>query len=297
MSLTLTAVTPASLSLASPTESGVTIQPSQDATVPLTLKGTASQSGDLMQFQNSGGTNLLQVSKDGRIRFPNSSNSYMFASYAAVATHNGVDDPSFYWGYNVDGTGGRLTSGEPAVWFGLESHYYDLTDRWVELNLDYVSAGGTPQRFMAWRLDRETDDQSEWAFIANGGYGFRIEGEINRVNFSFKPGTSTYQTQFRYAGGSGDLMQMGLDGGSAAPTAIVIGPSAQTDYKGVAIYKTGNIGILAGTEFGSGVGVLAVGNATTVPTTNPTGGGVLYAEAGALKWRGSSGTVTTVAAA
>lgn len=38
-------------------------------------------------------------------------------------------------------------------------------------------------------------------------------------------------------------------------------------------------------------------NATTVPTTNPTGGGILYVEAGALKYRGSSGTVTTIAAA
>lgn len=51
------------------------------------------------------------------------------------------------------------------------------------------------------------------------------------------------------------------------------------------------------TSVGSGVGVLAMANATTVPTTNPTAGGVLYTEAGALKYRGSSGTVTTIAAA
>ncbi|MEU7972163.1 hypothetical protein AB0B48_08975 [Micromonospora sp. NPDC049089] len=51
------------------------------------------------------------------------------------------------------------------------------------------------------------------------------------------------------------------------------------------------------TSLGGGVGVVGVGNATTVPASNPTGGGVLYAEGGALKWRGSSGTVTTIAAA
>lgn len=44
-----------------------------------------------------------------------------------------------------------------------------------------------------------------------------------------------------------------------------------------------------------GVGVMGLTNATTVPTTNPTGGGILYAQAGALKWRGSSGTVTNIA--
>lgn len=48
-------------------------------------------------------------------------------------------------------------------------------------------------------------------------------------------------------------------------------------------------------SYGSGSGVLFLGNATTVPTTNPTGGGILYVEAGALKYRGSSGTVTTIA--
>ncbi len=48
---------------------------------------------------------------------------------------------------------------------------------------------------------------------------------------------------------------------------------------------------------GGGARVFGIANATTVPTTNPSGGGILYAEGGALKWRGSSGTVTTIAAA
>lgn len=51
------------------------------------------------------------------------------------------------------------------------------------------------------------------------------------------------------------------------------------------------------TQLGSGAKVVALANAATVPSTNPTGGGVLYVEAGALKYRGSSGTVTTIAAA
>jgi hypothetical protein len=52
------------------------------------------------------------------------------------------------------------------------------------------------------------------------------------------------------------------------------------------------------TQLGGGsTTVIGLANAATVPTTNPTGGGVLYAEGGALKWRGSSGTVTTIAPA
>ena len=53
----------------------------------------------------------------------------------------------------------------------------------------------------------------------------------------------------------------------------------------------------ATTSVGGGSGVLGIANATTVPSTNPTGGGILYVDAGALKYRGSSGTITTIAAA
>lgn len=43
--------------------------------------------------------------------------------------------------------------------------------------------------------------------------------------------------------------------------------------------------------------VVFLANAATVPSANPVGGGILYVEAGALKYRGSSGTVTTIGAA
>jgi hypothetical protein len=49
-------------------------------------------------------------------------------------------------------------------------------------------------------------------------------------------------------------------------------------------------------SFGSGTGVIAIGNGTA-PSGTPTGGGVLYVESGALKYKGSSGTVTTLGTA
>ena len=51
------------------------------------------------------------------------------------------------------------------------------------------------------------------------------------------------------------------------------------------------------TSLADGQGVVAIGNALVAPTTNPASGGILYVEAGALKYRGSSGTVTTIAPA
>ena len=54
---------------------------------------------------------------------------------------------------------------------------------------------------------------------------------------------------------------------------------------------------LGTSSFGGGAGVIAMANAATVPSSNPAGGGLLYVQGGALKYRGSSGTVTTIAPA
>ena len=59
------------------------------------------------------------------------------------------------------------------------------------------------------------------------------------------------------------------------------------DASGNLLLKTTSIGT-------SAVGVIGLGNATA-PTTSPAGMGQLYVEGGALKYRGSSGTVTTIA--
>ena len=58
---------------------------------------------------------------------------------------------------------------------------------------------------------------------------------------------------------------------------------------------TGNIGI-GTTDYGSGVRVIGLVNGTA-PSGTPTGGGVLYVESGALKYKGSSGTITTLGVA
>jgi len=60
------------------------------------------------------------------------------------------------------------------------------------------------------------------------------------------------------------------------------------------IDSTGNVGMGVSTFGTSAAKVLGLANATA-PTTSPAGMGQLYVESGALKYRGSSGTVTTIA--
>lgn len=57
---------------------------------------------------------------------------------------------------------------------------------------------------------------------------------------------------------------------------------------------SGNLLVGMTTAATSSAKTLHLANAT-VPIANPSGGGVLYVEAGALKYRGSSGTITTIA--
>lgn len=66
----------------------------------------------------------------------------------------------------------------------------------------------------------------------------------------------------------------------------------RTRGAGASNFAFGNPGLGSGTP----VGNVYIANVTT-PAVGPTGGGALYAEGGALKWVGSSGTVTTLAPA
>jgi hypothetical protein len=75
-------------------------------------------------------------------------------------------------------------------------------------------------------------------------------------------------------------------------TATIRGGDALT-----AITLSTGRGITIGTNTaiqGGGTGVIGIANAGTVPTSNPTGGGVLYVDGGALKYRGTSGSAGTI---
>jgi hypothetical protein len=113
------------------------------------------------------------------------------------------------------------------------------------------------------------------------------------------------------AGQSANLQEWQNSGGTAIANVSSTGTITSTQYlkslgfralsdDSVIFISAGsrNLQLFSATSsVGGGNGVLGIANATTVPTSNPTGGGILYVEAGALKYRGSSGTITTLGAA
>jgi hypothetical protein len=112
--------------------------------------------------------------------------------------------------------------------------------------------------------------------------------------FTASTASSTYNfATGATANGSTKTINIGTAGLFGSTTIVNIGSAVASSIN--TIQLNGRVG-LGGSSFGSGAGSLMfISNAVTVPTTNPTGGGILYAEGGALKYRGSSGTVTTIA--
>jgi hypothetical protein len=144
----------------------------------------------------------------------------------------------------------------------------------------YVSVGaGTKHATALIRLPYVASDVVIGA-PNNGGTDYPVLHRIGANSWRFGDATgwntSVYGDVVTFYGASGTTMY--APGGSVV--AIEFAASA-------------NIGLFDGAGFGSGSKVLSIANATTAPTGNPTGGGILYAEAGAGKWRGSGGTITT----
>lgn len=101
--------------------------------------------------------------------------------------------------------------------------------------------------------------------------------------------TTIYKADILAASGTQSILRAGQSGVSNGFT--VTAASSRLTYSMI----DGNVALVATGSFGGGSGVIFVGNRTTAPTSNPAGGGILYVESGALKYRGSSGTVTTIA--
>ncbi len=113
-------------------------------------------------------------------------------------------------------------------------------------------------------------------------------------------------------GGGNTTLQLGANityatGATSAPTRSVqstympvaggtfTGAVSGTTFTGSGTAQVLNARLGASSSLGGGSGgLLALQNATTVPTSNPTQGVVAYAEAGVLKVRQSNGTIVTV---
>ena len=137
-----------------------------------------------------------------------------------------------------------------------------------------------------------TSSPAELLHAAESSTGGRIYAKIENTapNTGGNSGSAGVYLQGQ-AHGWTIVTDVGLNGGdNLGVTSVTLGSTPVMFFD-----ASGNVAINSTGSFGSGTGVVFLANRTAAPSGTPTGGGVLYAEAGALKWKGSSGTVTTIA--
>lgn len=153
-----------------------------------------------------------------------------------------------------------------------------------EAALNANSTGYNNTAIGAFALDSSTTGQNNVAAGYEAGRAI-VTGESNTIIGAFAGHTDGVTVSGPTVS---NVTLLGFQSQATANDVIVLGaatPRSNMIFGGVG----------AGPAFGGGLGVFAIADVVAEPTSNPQGGGILYVSSGALMYRGSAGTVTTVA--
>lgn len=138
----------------------------------------------------------------------------------------------------------------------------------------------------------------------SGVNGFFVAKGSGVWNFCTSGSSSNRQFQIGHIASAVNYLQVT---GAATGNAVTISTTGSDANRSITATAGGagaiNLGnatngtVAALGTFASAEKAIYILNTTTAPTANPATGGYLYCEGGALKYRGSSGTITTIAAA
>lgn len=140
--------------------------------------------------------------------------------------------------------------------------------------------------------------------IASGGNGFLLSNAgATKITASASTGLANaigMATTFTFTSTAGVAVALLNNpiinqSGTAGYTANLVNVSETATGTGVKFLQDLQVGGVSKVSF-SNLGLQFLAN-MTAPTANPVSGGYIFVESGALKYRGSSGTVTTLAAA
>jgi len=253
----------AALTTASGNPLTVTAQSATD--VPVVVKGAASQSGDLQEWKDSTSATLAKVDSNGDIT--TLSKIYFNDSNGWIRRTAGTN--TMFFAPSIGSEIMMLTNAKLTLLNGLCELLGDTANTDAEVRTPNKGGnGGTGLRLLL-----HAGNGSSSASPTKGG-DVQVYGGNGAAG-------NTNGGDVQIYGGS--KFGIGTDGN------VQIGYDGSTAKSNVAMFGAGS--------FGGGVNVFFVGTATTAPTTNPTGGFLLYVDPAdnKLKARGPSGTVTTLA--
>jgi hypothetical protein len=216
----------------------------------------------------------------------------------------GITPASFGAGYGtiqVSGsTGSGLKLGSPT------NGAFILSDNtWLSI----LTATNIPHRFFVNNIVQHTIEQLGVFTWLDGAGGTRMTLNATGLGVGTSPTYNidvlgatlpTIAVRSTSAGASNARVYLecaGTNGGNITYNrslqALQLGANGSTSAQ-VTLDSLGNVGVGVTTFGTSAAKVLGLADATA-PSTSPAGMGQLYVEAGALKYRGSSGTITTIA--
>ncbi|MCW3835414.1 hypothetical protein ACFQ1E_07275 [Sphingomonas canadensis] len=228
-------------------------------------------------------TTLAKVDGTGTIEAP-------AASLGSLALAPDADAGAIaVTGYSVTGSGATPaitvtgewnTSGTPAA---IDVDITDTASNAASALADLKIGGTTRYRF----------DKVRATITGTTNPAARLQSSTSSGTpaLEFANSTNTVFSKLAHNLNTGEVY-LGATGGSGHYLSFRVNASSEI----MRLLANLNVGI-NGTSFGGGVKCIFIADATTVPSSDPSGGGILFVENGALKWRGSSGTVTTVAPA
>ena len=160
-----------------------------------------------------------------------------------------------------------------------------------------ATEGPTTGRLLVLRNSDPTEND-DFVVAADGRTGIRIPvGNTPAAALEVRQrDTSTVGALILGAAGTTQpIFQVKNSGGTAT---FEVGTSGAVVFRSVSFYTNSlQLGSTSSDFGGSAGAVISMKNVATPPGSNPTGGGILFVEGGALKYRGSGGGVTTIAPA
>jgi hypothetical protein len=285
-------------------QNNATFTPASAATVPLTVQGAASQSANLQQWQDSAGGTVVALTPTGTFRSAGlisagdavnvlgqlSVTSTAASRIGAVIRGAVSQSANLQEWQNSAGSSLNRILPDGSMLLGNTSIASDNY-------FSFIGAGSNRNAGIRWGADATGSDQ--FNLITNttsGNLSLNILGATR--TFIVKGAASQTANLQEWQNSAGTVLANIQSGGNFVNTSNIKTPAILDTGTSTAINfgSSRNVGLFAASgSFGGGGGVLSIANAGTVPTSNPSGGGILYVEAGALKFRGSSGTITTIA--
>lgn len=223
---------------------------------------------------------------------PDNPGDYISIKAASLSLYNRMLGESF-----VDFTESNVNSG--LIRFPANTNLLVARNAGDTTDMTILSTNGDNELFLGddninGQIFTVADGRS---FIFYSGSNIALQISNQSIRYGTNPSTAGFIKApndstiiaARNAANSSDISVLAV----TASDFIQLGTStATTAINGANISLLSSIG-----SFGSGSAVIFIANAGVVPSTNPLNGGILYVDSGALKYRGSSGTVSMIAPA